>query len=214
MVMVPPGRAAVRAGAPPPARGPRLPHPVLITVRRCWFCIHITHLEASRVRILLSENTAVLIFLRSQAGEAPRMFSAPFQRNLSFTPCFMPYAGSGKDEGFSCQSRSTTGRSPVLRRVAGLRGRHVTSASVSTLAAGGRTRRGLLTGAPTQRSKPWANLFTESGGAAPGGGRQRLWTIAKMEAVGPLRVRICGAPRSAPSTSGRPHPVSPPSPPS
>lgn len=53
---------------------------------------------------LLSWNTSVLIFPRSQPVKTLHIFSAPIQRNLSFTPYFVPYVGSWRNEGFSCQS--------------------------------------------------------------------------------------------------------------
>lgn len=68
---------------------------VLITLSRYYFCTDITREAWLRsIKFLLSENMALLIFLYSQAVKTVHMFSAPIQRNPSFTPYFMPYVGS------------------------------------------------------------------------------------------------------------------------
>lgn len=85
------------------------------------------------LQFLLSENTSVLIFLCSQPVKMLHIFSAPIQRNLSFTPYFMPYVGSWKNEGFSCQSLKAAQALFQLHTALDLKVWHFTLASVSTI---------------------------------------------------------------------------------
>lgn len=79
------------------------------------------------------KNTSVLIFLCSQPVKMLHIFSAPIQRNLSFTPYFMPYVGSWKNEGFSCQSLKAVQALFQLHTASDLKVWHFTLASVSTI---------------------------------------------------------------------------------
>lgn len=100
------------------------------------YIINITTLDTSfqkSITILLSENMAVLISLCSQPVKMVHIFSAPIQRNLSFTPYFMPYVGSWKNEGFSCQSLKAVQAPFQLYTASDLKVWHFTLASVSTM---------------------------------------------------------------------------------
>lgn len=85
------------------------------------------------LKFLLSENTSVLIFLCNQPVKMLHIFSAPIQRNLSFTPYFMPYVGSWKNEGFSCQSLKAVQAVFQPHAASDLKVWHFTLASVSTI---------------------------------------------------------------------------------
>lgn len=85
------------------------------------------------LQFLLSENTSVLIFPFSQPVKMLHIFSAPIQRNLSFTPYFMPYVGSWRNEGFSCQSLKAAQALFQLHTASDLKVWHFTLASVSTI---------------------------------------------------------------------------------
>ena len=85
------------------------------------------------LQFLPLEKTSVLIFLCSQPVKMLHIFSAPIQRNLSFTPYFMPYVGSWKNEGFSCQSRKAVQALFQLHPASDRKVWHFTLASVSTI---------------------------------------------------------------------------------
>lgn len=97
--------------------------------------INMGNLEASfqSLKFLLLENTSVLIFPCSQPVKMLHIFSAPIQRNLSFAPYLMPYVGSWKNEGFSCQSLKAVQALFQLHTASDLQVWHFTLASVSTI---------------------------------------------------------------------------------